>query len=118
MTAENQALLDEMWDMENNQQTDNTQTTENAIHEIIVINKIYPNPVTTEFTVEYTLKEKSQVQIVLVSSKGNVVRKIQKNTQDTGFHQETMTCSGLMGGTYHLKLIAGQQTINQTIIKN
>lgn len=115
---ENQALLDEMWDMENNQQTDNTQTTENAIHEIIVINKIYPNPVTTEFTVEYTLKEKSQVQIVLVSSKGNVVRKIQKNTQDTGFHQETMTCSGLMGGTYHLKLIAGQQTINQTIIKN
>jgi hypothetical protein len=115
---ENQALLDEMWDMENKQTTANTQSPANETQEIIEINKIYPNPVTTEFTVEYTLKQKEKVQIVLVSSEGNVVRNIQKNTQDTGFHQETITCSGLMYGIYHLKLIAGQQTINQTIIKN
>lgn len=115
---ENQALLDEMWDMENNQTADNTEKTDNTTQEIIVINKIYPNPVTTEFTVEYTLKQKEKVQIMLVSSMGNVVSKIQKNTLDTGLHQETIICSGLMGGTYHLKLIAGQQIINQTIIKN
>jgi hypothetical protein len=115
---ENQALLDEMWDMENKQTVANIESTANETQEIIEINKIYPNPVTTEFTVEYTLKQKEKVQIVLVSSEGNVVRNIQKNTQDTGFHQETITCQGLMYGIYHLKLIAGNQTINQTIIKN
>ena len=115
---ENQKLLDELWDMENRQQIGNTQESTNQKNDIVQIEKVYPNPVKTDLRIEYTLKSKSQVQILLVASDGNIVRRIHKGIQNTGQYEETIHCSGLMYGTYHLKLIAGNQIINQTIIKN
>lgn len=108
-----------MWAMEDRQQGDTTvtQDTEETQAGAIISHKAYPNPVITQLTVEYTLKEPSPVQVVLVATDGNIVRNIQKGTLDSGPQQETINCSGLMYGTYHLKLIAGQQIISQTIIK-
>lgn len=112
---DNLALLEEMWNMENKNKENNASQKDTLV-EVILSHKAYPNPVSTQLTVEYTLKEQSPVQLLLVSTEGNIVRNIQKK-QEAGPQQEVIDCSGLMFGSYHLKLIAGQQTISITIIK-
>lgn len=112
----NQALLDELWAIEHRQQAVNKKETANKA-EIILLHKVYPNPVSDQLTVEYTLEERSDVQILLVASNGIVVRNIQKRKLPEGFSTETIYCSDLMPGAYHLKLVAGNQAINQTVVK-
>mgnify|MGYP003623292908 CR=1 FL=1 len=106
-----------MWNIQDKKQTIEAQLTKKTADDIILLHKVYPNPVTTELTISYTLIEKAQIQIFLVASNGIEVRRMLKHTQDVGVKQETINCSGLMSGTYHLKIIAGQQIITQTIIK-
>ena len=116
---ENLALLEEMWNLDEQDKANNAPQGKesNTDPEIIISHKVYPNPVSTELTIEYTLKDRSDVHIQLASTNGNIIRTIRKPSLQEGTHTETINCSALMWGSYHIKIMAGTQIISQTIIK-
>jgi hypothetical protein len=51
---------------------------------------LYPNPVNTELTVEYTLSKESPVTIEFYNAMGALIKTISLGTQTTGFHFESL----------------------------
>jgi hypothetical protein len=57
--------------------------------------KVYPNPVSAELTVEYTLSEESPVSIELHNSLGTLVKTVSLGTQTSGLHFESLPLADL-----------------------
>ncbi len=63
---------------------------------------LYPNPVDTDFSAAYCLKQPSQVRISLYDLSGKTVLNILNNKQDAGQHTLTYDISDLQEGKYLL----------------
>jgi len=113
--TDNLALLDEMWDMDNKDILE--EQDQKPSEPLFIFNRIYPNPVSSQLTLDYTLSEKSSLIITIVSTNGNIVKKINKSPQEAGDYQEIINLSGLSSGTYHLNITDGVYSPSWTIIK-
>jgi len=111
---ENQALLDELWNIENKS---NEETAAKVSLENIMDCKVYPNPVVSTLNLEYELKEDARVSFELYSMDGMPVRKAMAKIQTKGRYYETMDCSGLSASNYVLRINADDALLNLVIIK-
>lgn len=68
--------------------------------------KVYPNPVHSIFTLEYTLAESSHLSITLNDIEGRKIQEIKTNEWETdGFHHELISISPNVAiGTYFMKI--------------
>ncbi len=118
---DNLALLDELWDENNIAQEEKKTEKDNPEPESplsgYISYKIYPNPVSTLLTIEYTIKEEVPVSFELFSFDGNVIRKVAKQTYQKGDYTESFVMSGLMKGNYILRITANNEFVNEKIIK-
>lgn len=115
---ENQMLLDELWDIKDEQITQvDAKEDELPKLEDYITYKIYPNPVDTEFQVNYTMKEKATVLFELYYMSGALARRIERSNQSIGGHTETINCSGLMQGNYVLRITVYNTFENEKILK-
>ena len=120
---DNQALLDELWKQtEDNNKDTNTDTNEQQTSKTVTLEdlmtcKIYPNPVESQMTLAYDLKEDAKVSFELYSIEGLPIRKIKAQHKTKGQYTETIDCSNLRPNSYILRITANNLTVNEIIIK-
>lgn len=112
---ENQALLDELWKETENKQEDSTAKT--VTLEDLMICRIYPNPVESQMSLEYELKQDAKVSFELYSIEGLPIRKIKAQQKTAGTYSETLDCSSLRPNNYVLRITANNLFVNEIIIK-
>lgn len=113
---DNLALLEELWDIDENQEPIEEQVEMISIDDLLTC-KIYPNPVESFMTLEYELKEDAQITFDLYSVEGMPVKKIKTKNQKAGFYQEQIDCSNLHPRNYVLKVTVNSLSLNKVIIK-
>lgn len=62
--------------------------------------KVFPNPSTTDNTIQYTVSEAGNVKIELHDRAGNVVKEITNEYKTSGNYTETVNLNGLNGRIY------------------
>ncbi len=77
--------------------------TEN-IHMPAMKPKVYPNPVSDLFNLEFELKEVEEVEIVIVDINGKVIKSFYKELTNTGVNRLTFNKNALSAGIYFLKV--------------
>jgi len=69
--------------------------------------KAYPNPFTSQCTVDYTLSQNSKVRIMLYNETGQEVRSLAQAEQNAGEHTLTFNRESLAQGVYYVGLQVG-----------
>ncbi|TKK66200.1 DUF4331 domain-containing protein [Ilyomonas limi] len=69
----------------------------------------YPNPVTTSSTIKYRLTTPSSVTILIYDAKGNQVKVLTNQKQDTGTYSLTWDASGVARGVYFVNAVINGQ---------
>jgi hypothetical protein len=75
----------------------------------------FPNPVSTEFAVTYTVSEKQYLSLSLYNAQGNLIRTIKSAPHEAGEYSERLETGFLATGTYFLRL-SGETTVHQRIV--
>lgn len=75
--------------------------------------KVYPNPVTESFSVEFTLETTTNLTIEIKDVTGKIVKQLFNGKASQGLNHFSFNKSNLATGTYYLVI-----TNNSTIIKN
>lgn len=77
----------------------------------------FPNPFTSETTIEFELSEQSIVSLMVVDVRGKVVATLlnEANTYK-GSHQAIFNAKGLSQGIYYCTLIAGKKVATQKMV--
>ncbi|MFC2104876.1 T9SS type A sorting domain-containing protein [Bacteroidota bacterium] len=81
--------------------------------------KIYPNPFTDEFKLDYSITNDYDVRIEIYDNSGRRVNSIQKINQKAGYYTETITRDdvGNQLGMFHIRIIAGEDVVSKTVIR-
>lgn len=116
---ENLALLDELWNIEENTKKNQIldNTAKSVALEDIMACKIYPNPVQSIVNIEYELKKDANVSFELYSIEGYLVKRITPKHQKASVYYESIDCSNLYPKNYVLRIIADDLSVNQIVIK-
>jgi hypothetical protein len=72
----------------------------------------YPNPASTEATIEFQLQERQRVRITLFDCLGDEVLTSENRASDIGTNRIALDVSRLLPGVYFYRLQAGAQSIN------
>ena len=117
---ENQRILDEMWDMSEKEKSNNSDS--NKEQQVVPIEnlvsyQIYPNPISTNLNIGYTMKVDNPITIQLFSLEGNLVKQVKKDWLTKGDYQESINCSNLNQGNYILRITINNSFVNEKIIK-
>lgn len=80
---------------------------------------IYPNPFSREFQLDYTIQKDSDVIIEIYDNSGKRVSSIKKENQKAGNYTENINSDNLGDqlGMYHIRIIAGKESISKTVIR-
>jgi hypothetical protein len=113
---ENQALLDELWDMDRKDPAEDSPV-KTVVLEDIMSCKMYPNPVISILNLKYELKHDARVSFELYSIEGLPVKKVKAKQQKAGTYYETLDCSNLYPKNYVLRITANNLFVNEIIIK-
>lgn len=115
---DNQALLDELWDMGKKKGNDPDDPAAKTVTlEDMMTCKIYPNPVESQMSLEYDLKQDAKVSFELYSIEGLPIRKIKAQHKSKGTYTETIDCSALRPNNYILRITANNLFVNEIIVK-
>jgi len=78
--------------------------------------KIYPNPVSGSFTIEYVLTQKENVSIYIFDSGGRKIISAVDAERDTGFNSEWVSMNGIGTGVYFVTLRTSDSVITRKIV--
>ncbi|MAP55232.1 T9SS type A sorting domain-containing protein [Altibacter sp.] len=79
---------------------------------------IYPNPIASETTLEYTLSQAETISITLYDFSGKLIRTfLSSEGKEAGDHKHTLAFDGIATGNYVLKLSNGSATRTIQLIK-
>lgn len=84
--------------------------------EMVTMHELYPNPTEGQTTLEYSLLENAEVQIMLFDIQGRVVLNEDKGTQTVGEYRFDYNFSDLATGTYTLSIMVGDKAINKKLV--
>jgi hypothetical protein len=91
--------------------TDNTKNDELKL-------KIFPNPTSSDATIEFQIKQKQYLQINLCDMQGKIIKKIASQLFTEGEHTLQINTADLSGGSYLIRIQAGNRNIvNTTLLK-
>ncbi len=79
---------------------------------------VYPNPTTDWVNLDFSLPEKSAVNIRLFNTNGQLLKTISNDTFDSGTHQIGLNTASLSGGIYWVKFETPTQITTVKLIKN
>jgi hypothetical protein len=85
--------------------------------EVLINCKTYPNPVATDFTVDYDLSVNAQVSFLLCDISGRPWANIPNKNLKAGVQQQLISMSGLHSGNYGLYIKVNDKVYKRTIIK-
>lgn len=68
--------------------------------------KVFPNPVTDKFSINYSLLQSCNVKLEVVNMLGEIVKDIVSEKQNIGQHELSFDTENLNAGVYFLKVIA------------
>lgn len=114
---ENQALLDELWDIDTDKTAETDPMAKTATIEDYITCELYPNPVETMLNLKYELKQDAKVSFELYSIEGMPVKKIKAQSKSAGTYYETIDFSRLQAKSYVLRITANELIVNQIVIK-
>jgi len=77
----------------------------------------YPNPFQQSFTLQYFLRQSADVTVELVDVMGKVVMSQKIGAQTFGLTESTIAVPDMAQGTYFVRLVAGDQVANFTLLK-
>jgi hypothetical protein len=82
------------------------------------LNGIYPNPFNPSTSLSYTLAQQADVQISIYNSKGQLVDRLQKNSQAKGRHTLVWNAGrlALPSGVYFVRFCAGTTTETRKLV--
>ena len=80
---------------------------------------VYPNPFKDEFKIDYTIQKDADVLIAIYDNSGKRVSSISRLNQKAGNYSETINTNkvGEQLGMYHIRIIAGCESISKTIVR-
>jgi PKD repeat protein len=80
--------------------------------------KVFPNPMHTKTTIEFTLKSQTKLNIQLLDVNGRAIHNMSQNFQ-AGFNRFELNGSELNSGIYFLRLLSdeGQKTVRISVLK-
>ena len=79
---------------------------------------IYPNPIVSETTLEYTLSQAETISITLYDVSGKLIRTfLSSEEKEAGDHKQTLNFDGIATGNYVLKLSNGSGQFSLQILK-
>jgi hypothetical protein len=79
---------------------------------------VYPNPMTNNATVNFTLAESAEVNVVLVNSLGQIVVNSNLGTLGAGEQNYLLNGESLSNGLYFLNLQVGKNMITKKVSIN
>jgi hypothetical protein len=71
--------------------------------------RVFPNPSRNKLSLSFTLKDQSQVNLVLINSLGQIVRTLINETIEPGFLQVSINAENLPTGIYSYRLQTGNR---------
>ncbi len=83
---------------------------ENALPGEFALAQNYPNPFNPTTTIEYTLKEPSDVELVIFDMLGRQVKTLVNGRKSAGEHKISFSAGDLFSGVYFYRLKAGNYT--------
>ncbi len=75
----------------------------------------YPNPFNPSTTIEYEIKEASNVLVELYDNNGKLVNEVSRSFKITGTHRQVITGHDLANGIYFLKITLIEKRISKTM---
>ena len=78
---------------------------------------IYPNPVKSEYTISFDLKETGDVSINVYSLSGVLIKDDQFKNKLSGAQQVKLNASDLPEGTYIIQMVSGDQKLTKKLLK-
>ncbi|RDV11985.1 T9SS C-terminal target domain-containing protein [Pontibacter diazotrophicus] len=79
--------------------------------------KAYPNPFTTDATVQFTLTASEEVSLDLYDIQGRLVRRLYQGTAEANATRSfELTAEGLTRGVYIIRLMTGSKVLTQKIV--
>ncbi|MCD4745357.1 MAG: T9SS type A sorting domain-containing protein [Bacteroidales bacterium] len=89
----------------------------NEISDISSQIKVYPNPVTDLFSIDFNLNKRKKIEIYIIDINGKLVRLLYKDTANKGKSTITFNKEALNPGTYFIIIKTNQKNIsNEKII--
>jgi hypothetical protein len=74
---------------------------------VYTLNQNYPNPFNPTTTIEFSLPQSSEVNLVVYDLSGQVVAELAKGKFESGYHKINFDAKGLASGVYFIKLKTG-----------
>jgi len=74
---------------------------------------IYPNPGNNKSIISFTLTQPSDIAVQVADNRGNIVYTIQNKQYNPGTYQIVIPVTNLLGGIYHLNLLANGRSISK-----
>ncbi|MCB0548665.1 MAG: T9SS type A sorting domain-containing protein [Phaeodactylibacter sp.] len=94
------------------------QTAGNGIDQQQFGARVYPNPFSSNFTVEFELQETTEVYIQLVDVTGRIAQVVYRNHQmEAGIHRIPLNGAELADGVYECRIIAGEKARQVKVVK-
>ena len=89
-----------------------------GIHELSNVSSLknYPNPLSRNTTVFYSLKEKSDVNISVYSDMGLKVAELENGNKESGNHQIEWNAENLNSGVYFLEIKSAGSVVSRKMI--
>lgn len=97
---------------------DQTLGLENAKNENVTFANLYPNPTTGATTVNYSLKNSSDISVEVLDVTGKVVYSVAKDTKVAGQHSVNIDATAFKTGIYYVTLSSNEGKVTQKLIKN
>jgi hypothetical protein len=97
-------------------QQEATEVTGNKISSDV---NVYPNPFQKEFTLDYTLMEKGDVEIIVFDNAGKKIKTIRLKGKTAGVHSQIINLESgrAANGMYHVSIQSGGEEIRKRLLK-
>jgi spore germination protein YaaH len=77
---------------------------------------VYPNPLSSSFTIEYVLTQKEKVSMFVFDSRGRKIISAVDAEREAGFNSEWISMEGIGSGVYFVTLRTGDSAITKKIV--
>jgi hypothetical protein len=81
------------------------------------ITSVYPNPTTGSTTVKYTLKNTSDVTVVVTDVAGKLISEVQNNAVNAGEQTLNFDASSYSNGVYYVTISTEESTVTRKFVK-
>ena len=76
----------------------------------------FPNPAHNDITIKFGLPEDGHLQLQLFNAQGSLVETLSSSFYEAGYHEVTLSVSGLANGVYFYQLRSNDVSLSNQVI--